>query len=90
MTTYRQIFGNFKKTLEGRELKSMLYREQLFLCCSCKSSFPINKLELHHLKPLSLCELEGDLLNVTNHANLVLLCRTCNAKQSNKVDDRFS
>jgi 5-methylcytosine-specific restriction endonuclease McrA len=90
MPTYRQIFGSFKKTLEGRELKSSLYREQLFMCCGCMKSLPINKLELHHLKPLSLCEKEGDLQNVTNYSNLVLLCRHCNAKQSNKPDNRFN
>lgn len=90
MSKYRQKFGSFKRSLEGRELKSSLYRDQLFMCCNCMKSLPINKLELHHLKPLSLCEMEGDLQNVTNHKNLVLLCRSCNASQGAKPDSRFS
>lgn len=88
--TYRQLFGNFRKSNEGRDVKSMLYREQLFCCCSCMKSFDIHRLEMHHLKPISLLEKELDLINVTAKSNLVLLCRSCNAKQSNKVDTRFS
>lgn len=90
MATYREIFGYFKKSLEGRELKSSLYREQLFMCCSCLKSLPINKLELHHMKSLSQCEKERDLFNVTNHKNLVLLCRSCNASQGANLDGRFT
>lgn len=72
------------------DVKSILYNHQLGLCCSCKQSLPINKLEMHHLKSLSQCEFEQDQDSVTNINNLVLLCRTCNAKQSNKLDNRFS
>lgn len=90
MATYRQIFGYFRNSREGREIKSSLYRDQLFMCCSCMKSLSINKLELHHMKSLSQCEKEGDLLNVTNHKNLVLLCRSCNAKQGANLDTRFT
>lgn len=90
MATYRQLFGYFKRSYEGMEVKSTLYREQLFMCCSCKKGFPINKLELHHLKPVKILEEEGDLRNLTHINNLVLLCRSCNARQSSKIDERFT
>ena len=90
MPTYRQIFSNFNKSNVGRETKSLLYREQLFCCCSCKQSFPINKLEMHHLKPVKLLEQEKDIKNLTHPNNLVLLCRSCNSKQGSKIDKRFT
>jgi 5-methylcytosine-specific restriction endonuclease McrA len=89
MATYRQIFGQFKRSYQGRELKSFLYREQRFTCPSCGVMKEMKEMDIHHMKPLSLLEKEQDLINVTNVHNLILLCGKCNRQQSNKVDERF-
>ena len=87
--SYREIFGQFKRSNAGKETKSYLYRKQLMMCPSCMKGFPINKLDIHHLIPVSKFEPEDKLHLLTNINNLVLLCRSCNSKQSNKVDLRF-
>ena len=90
MTSYRRIFGNFKKSKVGFETKSILYRNQLYKCVSCYKHFNIQDLDIHHLIPITELEKTKDFINITNVNNLVLLCRSCNCKQSNKVDKRFN
>jgi 5-methylcytosine-specific restriction endonuclease McrA len=88
--SYREIFGQFKKSFVGKELKSHLYRLQRFTCPSCGELKQINELEIHHLKPVKLLEKEQDLINLTSIHNLVLLCSKCNKKQGSKLDLRFT
>lgn len=90
MTSYRRKFANFKKSKQGHEVKSMLYRQQLYNCISCFTRFDIQDLDIHHLIPISILEKQNDLDKVSNIKNLVLLCRSCNCKQSNKIDERFN
>lgn len=52
--------------------------------------YEMRSLEIHHLVPVKELELAGDLAALTDIRNLVLLCRSCNAKQSCKIDTRFT
>jgi len=89
MTTYRQIFSRFRNSRVGQDTKSFLYSEQLGMCPSCFKPYPYHKLEIHHLRSVKILEEQKDLHNLTNPKNLVLLCRSCNAKQGAKIDERF-
>lgn len=88
--TYRQIFGNFRSSANGKYTKEVLYRAQRGFCCSCMQPYEMRSLEMHHLVPVKELELAGNLSALTDIRNLVLLCRSCNAKQSCKVDTRFT
>ena len=88
-TTYRQKFANWAKSYEGKSIKEWIYNDQLTLCPSCMKSFPINKLEIHHTIPVKKLEREENIRLLTDKSNLVLLCRSCNAKQGAKLDKRF-
>lgn len=90
MRTYRQIFGQFRKSSNGKLTKELLYSQQLRTCCGCHKYFEMRDLELHHLIPVKELEQREDLINLTAISNLVLLCRTCNAKQGAKIDSRFT
>jgi len=90
VASYRQIFGQFKRSRAGWEAKSFLYREQRFTCPSCKKMCEMQEMDIHHLYPLSLLEKEKRLVDVTNLNNLILLCGKCNRKQGAKIDERFT
>ena len=61
--SYRQLFGYFRKSTIGKDVKHSLYRSQLGICPSCMKPYTMDELEIHHLKPLSVCEKEGDIKN---------------------------
>ena len=78
--SYRQIFGSFRNSTNGKLTKEILYRQQLGFCCSCKQPFEMRQLELHHLEPVKKLEQLGDLAALTDIRNLVLLCKSCNCR----------
>lgn len=88
--TYRQLFGRFRRSESGKMAKSILFKNQLGLCCGCKKAVSIGNLEIHHLVPVKELEKNLDIANLTNINNLVLLCRSCNASQGCKIDNRFT
>lgn len=79
----RQLFSNWKKSMEGQMVISDMLRHQLGLCAICK--LPLNgKYMVDHIFPLS--KLTPDTMwMATHHSNLCLLCPPCNLKKGDKV-----
>ncbi len=85
--TYRQYFGNFKRTLEYKELQSKLYKKQLGLCVNCKTSISLNQnTHCDHIIPIKELECLHRLDLVYNVNNFNLLCNKCNLKKSSKYN----
>lgn len=85
--TYRQVFGNFKRTLEYREIQSKLYKQQVGLCVDCKSYISLNQnTHCDHIIPIKELEKLNRLDLVTNYNNFNLLCSKCNLKKHTKYN----
>lgn len=85
--TYRQVFGNFKRTLEYREIQSKLYKQQLGLCVNCKYPISLNQnTHCDHIIPIKELERLHRIDLVTNYKNFNLLCSKCNLKKSSKYN----
>ena len=86
MRTYRQLFGDFKKSSVGSEIVKALYNKQLGLCPINKCAITLNEdTHLSHIIPLSYCEEIGRYDLCIDERNLFLELGTSNKKRKNKV-----
>jgi hypothetical protein len=86
MRTFRQRFGDFKKSTIGHEVTKYLYHKQLGLCPINKCSISLNdKTHLSHIIPLSFCEEIGRYDLCIDDRNLFLELGTSNIKRKNKI-----
>jgi hypothetical protein len=86
MRTFRQRFGDFKKSSVGHEVIRHLYHKQLGLCPINKCSISLNdKTHLSHIIPLSFCEEIGIYELCIDDRNLFLELGTSNIKRKNKI-----
>lgn len=86
MRTYRQLFGDFKKSSVGTEIVKYLYNKQLGMCPINKCCITLNEdTHLSHIIPLSFCERIGRYDLCINEKNLFLELGTSNRKRKNKV-----
>ena len=83
----RKHFNNWKKSCSGKMAVSIMKRRQWFMCPSCHADLD-KGYHVHHLFPISKMD-EDDYAYSIDHTNMILLCPTCNKRQSNKVDTRF-
>jgi 5-methylcytosine-specific restriction endonuclease McrA len=79
MSSSRQKYARWRKSLAAQDSLAMLHRKQLGLCYHCRQPTSIGQVEIDHLLPLSM---EGDPIHPEN---LVVSCLPCNRKKGRKL-----
>lgn len=88
--TKRQIFGDFKKSVEGTITIKELYNSQLGLCHICKKLLTLNSFDIDHIIPLSLINKERQSDLITSKDNLRIACVNCNRSKKDKLNGVYS
>jgi len=88
--TKRQIFGDFRKSLEGNILVKDLYSSQLGLCYICKCTMKVDNYDIDHIIPLSLINKDRQAHLITSSDNLRLSCSHCNRSKKSKLPAVYS
>ena len=84
--TYRQRFGDYKKSSIGQEVCKYLYNKQLGICPINKCAITLNdKTHLSHIIPLSYCEKINRYDLCIDERNLFLELGKSNVKRKNKI-----
>lgn len=86
MRTYRQRFGDFKKSLPGHEMFSYLGHQQMGICPITKLKLSMSSdTHLSHIIPLKALELMGRYDLCVHPRNLFLEHGPSNVKRKAKV-----